>query len=445
MGRASAGSGRAAEQMRFALASRPRERRNQTDPASLSNAAMLRPARLSSLPRALRASSLALLVLSACDRGAPEQGTDAGASATRAAPAARGEEPAPAEEAFTRHMWLETASFEHDFGTVYPQALHHTAFECVAAGDQPLVVREVKYSCGCTAADLLVVDEQGGTVPVEHGKAYPVGTRLRLAATLNTLGRTGDQEQKVTVIFGDNGIDLFTMHAAIEPFLVAEPEHATLENVDPFVGATTEVVLTARNGESFRPTLWRKIQADMLDVELVPDQLGDDGRSARWRAVMRLQPGSAGQSLRPKLIFHADVPNLEAAPEPDGSPAMQRLEFLLLAQVRPVVRSWPEQINMARLDPEEPMAKQLVLHSDDPDIDFSKAHATLLEAREDKPFAFGERCTVTLTPRESPSELGLTFEMRPLPRSGPFSGRIVIELEHPLQESLTIAFQGSMP
>ncbi len=406
---------------------------------------MLRPARPSSPPRALRACSLSLLLLCACDRGAPDEGADAGASpsASAATPAAQA---APdAAEAFTRHMWLEADSFEHDFGTVYPQALHRTAFECVAAGDQPLVVREVKYSCGCTAADLLVVDEEGGTAPVEHGKAYPVGTRLRLAATLNTLGRTGDQEQKVTVIFGDNGIDMFTMHAAIEPFLVAEPEGVTLEDVDPFVGATAEVVLTARNGESFRPTLWRKIQGDMLDVELVPDELGDDGRSTRWRAVMRLQPGSAGQSLRPKLIFHADVPNLEAAPEPDGSPAMQRLEFLLLAQVRPVVRSWPEQINMARLDPVEPMAKQLVLHSDDPDIDFSKAHATLLEAREDKPFAFGEQCSVTLTPRESSSELGLTFEMRPLPRPGPFSGRIVIELEHRLQDSLTIAFQGSMP
>lgn len=392
----------------------------------------------------LRSSALALLCIWAaagCGEGSQRGAREASApGADAGTPAAE-----TAESGFVRRAWLASDSFEHEFGAVYPQALQHATFECTVAGEEPLVVRELKYSCGCTAGELLVVGEDGATSPVELGRPYPTGTRMRLATTLNTKGRTGEQEQKISVVLGDGTIDIFTMRASIEPFLIAEPDAIVLEQVDPFQGARAQITLTAQNGESFRPSLWRKIQGDSLDVELTPEAPDAEGRSSRWRIDLRLAPGSGGETLRPKLIFHADVPNLEAAPEADGTPALQRLEVVVVANVRPVVRAWPEEINLGRMGSEEPTLKQLVLHSDDPEIDFSKARALVVDARGEGEFPYPEACSVSLVARESSSELGLNLEMRPLPRSGPFAGRVVIELDHPLQARVTIPFQGTMP
>ena len=52
-------------------------------------------------------------------------------------------------------------TFEHDFGTVYPQSLQHASFTCEAAGEEPLVVSNLKYGCGCTAGEPWVVVRDG--------------------------------------------------------------------------------------------------------------------------------------------------------------------------------------------------------------------------------------------------------------------------------------------
>lgn len=359
---------------------------------------------------------------------------------------------AAAEPAFVRRSWLEADSFEHDFGEVYPQTLQRAVFDCVAAGEEPLVVRELKYSCGCTAGELLVLDAAGAESPIALGEPYPSGTRLRLRATLNTKGRTGEQEQKLTVVHGDGSLDLFTMKAAIEPFLVAEPATLSLEDVSPFEGARASFELRARNGERFTPTLWRKILGETLEVSLAPLDAGDtggdtggvdeDGRAERWRVDLHLLPGRGGETLRAKLIWTADVVNVEAAPEDDGTPALQRLEVLVLAEVAPVVSAWPDQLNLGRVAEGAPVEKQVVLHSDDPDIDFSKAELRLVDARGEGPLSFAELCELRAEPRESSAELGISLALRSPSGRGAFAGRIVVDLHHPLQERLEIPFRG---
>ena len=346
-------------------------------------------------------------------------------------------------EPFVRKAWLESESFVHAFGDVYPQSLHRVSFPAVAAGTEPLVIEELKHSCGCTSGELFVLGEDDARSPVEFGVAYPIGTRFELDATLNTLGRSGPQEQKVSVMLVDGTLDIFVMEADIKPFLIAEPANLVFEKVDPFEGVESSFQLRAANGERFTPTIWRKILGENLDMQLVPEELDDSGRSALWTGKVRILPGRGGETVRSKVILNADVPNLEAAPNPDGTPALQRLEFQVVAQVDPILRAWPERFNLGRIGPETELRNRTVLRCIDTDFDLSKAEVRLLDARGEGDFPHPESVQVEVVERESQSELELVLVTRALPGAGGFAGRISVMANHPLQKEIQITFKGT--
>lgn len=69
-------------------------------------------------------------------------------SFTPAPPVQSGGKPSPAsEQALTE---VEFVTYEHDFGTIVPGKPVRYAFRFVNRGENPLVIYEVKTSCGCT-------------------------------------------------------------------------------------------------------------------------------------------------------------------------------------------------------------------------------------------------------------------------------------------------------
>jgi hypothetical protein len=82
---------------------------------------------------------------------------------------------------------IEYDVMEHDFGKVREGETVSYSFEFTNTGDNDLFVKEVRPSCGCTAADY-------SKEPIASGKKGFV------KVSFDTSGRPGMQEKTVTVI-----------------------------------------------------------------------------------------------------------------------------------------------------------------------------------------------------------------------------------------------------
>ena len=80
---------------------------------------------------------------------------------------------------------------EHDFGTILQGEVVAYSFHFTNTGDLPLIVSDVKTSCGCTVGDY-------SRTPIEPGKQ---GT---IKATYNSKGHHGFQSRSLTVITNTN-------------------------------------------------------------------------------------------------------------------------------------------------------------------------------------------------------------------------------------------------
>lgn len=98
---------------------------------------------------------------------------------------------APPRLAFDHHV--------QDFGTAVRGRTVGVAFVFTNAGAQPLVIEDIRSSCGCTAAAL-------------KGRTFAPGARGVVEVTLNTSRLQGPVDQKVYLITNDPDAPEVTLH-----------------------------------------------------------------------------------------------------------------------------------------------------------------------------------------------------------------------------------------
>jgi hypothetical protein len=75
----------------------------------------------------------------------------------------------------------------HDFGRLIQGEMISYSFHFTNEGKSPLVIADVKASCGCTIADF-------------PGEAVPPGEKAYVTVTFDSKGRRGFQSKQVTVV-----------------------------------------------------------------------------------------------------------------------------------------------------------------------------------------------------------------------------------------------------
>ena len=74
--------------------------------------------------------------------------------------------------------WLEFERDSEDFGEVYQAATRSTTFRMTAAGTEPLVMHELRRTCGCTEGELYVLGADGSRELFAPGEPYAPGTEF---------------------------------------------------------------------------------------------------------------------------------------------------------------------------------------------------------------------------------------------------------------------------
>ncbi len=342
--------------------------------------------------------------------------------------------------------WLEAERTEEDFGVLYQNTVAGTSFSMQAAGEEDLIVAQLTHECGCTDAELYVLDGEQRS-EVELLKPYPPGTRFELDAQLNTKGKHGEQHQDLGILLGEEGLDLklFTLTAVVEPYLVAEPAVLNFERVAAVQGVKDSTVLRARDGSRFGVRIWREILCEGIEAELTPLDAGDDGRASEWRLDVDVLPGNSGQSLLCRLLLETDVPNELAKLEEGEEVPMHRSEFQVAAQIEPVMKAWPERVNFGTFPADKTAVERFIIRNEDPTFDLTGLRIALADAEDPtQAFAWHEHATFTAEPMEDSQDWQVRLQLENIPEPGPFSGVVLIDVGHPFQRHMTVPFGGAV-
>ena len=348
-------------------------------------------------------------------------------------------EPGPAPAPVARDARLVPDRETHDFGAVYPMSVHTTTFDLVAEGTDPLVVKEVVRSCGCTRGELSVVEGDTAT-RVELGREYAPGTKFRLDAELNTKGKSGRLRQTVGIALDDapRGTVL-TLYADIAPYLIFDPPDLAITSFPERDAMPTlaEVMVRARDGARF--ALETAGASDGITASLAPTDPDDLGQAAEGKMTVQLEGGPRLFSRSFKLLLATDAPHPGAEPEEDGSPARHKGEFLGRITVK----------SRFHLPADLPMGeftgglevRRFSFRNLDRSALVPEPSAELYADRNRAPFAWSDRFRVAVETVRPGREWTVVVTCDPGPATGPFSGVVGIAVDDP-EEILWVPFEG---
>ena len=247
--------------------------------------------------------------------------------------------------------------FEHDFGEIWDLEKQETTFGFENKGEGPLIIEEVKASCGCTTPTLTkttYLPGEKGTLEI----AFAPKGNGRQTKTLTV--RCNDPKRPVTIL---------KISSTIKPFVKPDPLYLRYEEVS--------------KGESKKLTL--DLQCVDPNFEIL--DFGIRGTAARYFKVEQ-------DSFRPNQLSVTFLGNAPWGPHygnvfvktrgvlPSGTPVEKEIQCTASVTVLGSIRPSDTMFRVGATAPKKPFQKQITLTAEKP---FSILSANITGARRDGP------------------------------------------------------------
>lgn len=335
--------------------------------------------------------------------------------------------PTPEELANAPRIVLPTA--EHDFGRVWQGEILDHVFSFRNEGKSPLVITDVRASCGCTAA--LVSRDATGTVdPLRPTgtapSAFAPGETGYVKVTLNTTGKRYQAASDVTVYSNDpvNPASVLNVKADVRIAVEVAPGRAYFGRVSKGSSLTRELRVTAMDDPSFEilevtcPNPHVRTELKRLDA----DSATGDTVAYLLNITLHLEGMRYGEQINDAVRLKTtskQSPQIEvkvdAVLSGDVFVAPSVLHFAPLYANREIVRFLILRNNGSR------DVKVVDIRTDVPGLTFETQ--TLTEGKQ-------YRLKATLKTGESPE---------------PLAGEVVVVTDHPEQSELRLLVTSAPP
>jgi len=336
-----------------------------------------------------------------------------------------------------------------EFGKMRQGEVGTYAFPFVSDGEEPLVITGVKPSCGCTKAEVMLVDESGAKKVYTKGDPIPVGQKFVLETEINTEGRQGNFSPTVSVFANDaRGAFNVRLSAEVEPVLKVTPSSTvyfgritTADTVEQTVTVTTS------GGEPFVLSLGQDTVQEPLRLEYTAKNPDAEGRASEWEVKVALGPNTEIGMRNYPVNFKSDLVIAHPKyPSPDGAPQYHGFMMNVQAQVTGMVSAEPAFITFGMVKPNEAIERALRIQCHDKDGVF-KLPAELpvvFEGLQGQEFPWKDRFTTSLELLDGGSAADFKVRLSGLPEdlNGSFGGVIRIKVGHPFMDELLVRFSG---
>lgn len=343
----------------------------------------------------------------------------------------------------------EGAAQVKEFGKMRQGEVGTYAFPFVSDGEEPLVITGVKPSCGCTKAEVMLVDESGAKKLYTKGDPIPVGQKFVLETEINTEGRQGNFSPTVSIFANDaRGAFNVRLSAEVEPVLKVTPSSTVyFGRITTADTAEQTVTVTSSGGEPFKLSLGQDAVQEPLRLEYTAKNPDAEGRASEWEVKVALGPNTEIGMRNYPVNFKSDLVIAHPKyPSPDGSPQYHGFMMNVQAQVTGMVSAEPAFITFGMVRPNEPIERALRIQCHDKDGTF-KLPAELpvvFEGLQGQEFPWKDRFSTSLELLDGGTAADFKVRLSGLPEdlNGSFGGVIRIKVGHPYMDELLVRFSG---
>lgn len=121
-------------------------------------------------------------------------------------------------------LTYEFGSDTKNFGKVMQGDVLNHKFQLQSSGEEDLVIKQAKPTCGCTVAQITVQQADGTMGAYTFGGPIPPGRKIEISATLHTQNKRGHASSRINVFTNDpRGQSQFGLEAEVDPFFQVNP------------------------------------------------------------------------------------------------------------------------------------------------------------------------------------------------------------------------------
>jgi hypothetical protein len=322
-------------------------------------------------------------------------------------------------------------------------------FPFVSDGEEALIITGVKPSCGCTHADVMLVDDAGAKTAYVKGEPIPVGQKFVLETEINTEGRQGNFSPTVSIFANDaRGTFNVRLSAEVEPVLKVTPSSTVyFGRITTADTAEQTVTVATSGGEPFLLSLNQEAVQEPLKLEYTAKNPDASGKATEWEIKVSIGPNTEIGMRNYPLNFKSDLVIAHPKyPDPEGKPQYHGFMMNVQAQVTGMVSADPAFITFGMVKPGEPVERALRIQCHDKDGNFVLANElpVIFEGLQGQEFPWKDRFStrVELLDGGKTADFKVRLDGLPADLNGSFGGVIKIKVGHPFMDELLVRFSG---
>jgi len=331
-----------------------------------------------------------------------------------------------------------------NFGKVMQGDVLNHKFLMQSSGEEDLIIKQAKPTCGCTVAQIMAQDGEGQMVPYQYGKPLPPGRKIEIAATLQTQNKRGHAGSKINMFTNDpRGQTILSLEADVDPFFTVNPPSINFQNLSQKDTATDKLTVSTAKGQRVKLSAVKDNMPQGLKVDLKALDEDAEGKATRWELVATAGPGLVEGSLAYSVQLKSDLSIPGGEKMPNGAMPTYEVAATIMARVTGAISFNPQFVSLGLIRPGQTMARTVRVTSHDSDFKMSAPEVSI-EGRDTKEWEFSKNFNAVVRPvaNENAVDVEVTLNGLPDTLSGSFSGMLVVKLGHPDKPELKIPITG---
>jgi hypothetical protein len=348
------------------------------------------------------------------------------------------------------------AKLTYEFGTdsknfnkcMQGDVLTHT-FQLQSSGEEDLVIKQAKPTCGCTVAQVATQQADGTMAPYNFGAPIPPGRKVEITATLHTQNKRGHAASRINIFSNDpRGQSQLGLEADVDPFFQVNPQSLNFNTLSARDTANDKVTIATTRGEKVKLTAGFENMPGVpqgMKVELNPADPDAEGKATRWELVATLGPGLVEGNLNYNATLKSDIAIPGGEKLPSGNAPTYEVSVPIMARVTGMISYAPAFVSLGLIRPGQVVSRSVKVTSHDPEFKMGEHEPkVLVQGHDGAEWDLASRFSVVIRPvtGENSIDIELRLDGMPDTLNGSFNGTLVIQVGHPEKPEIKLPITG---
>ncbi|MBK7643759.1 MAG: DUF1573 domain-containing protein [Planctomycetes bacterium] len=342
-----------------------------------------------------------------------------------------------------RITW-EFGTDTHNFGKVMQGDVLNNTFSMKSSGEEDLVIKQAKPTCGCTVAQVACEQADGTMGPYTFGNPIPPGRKIEILATLHTQNKRGHASSRINMFTNDpRGQVSMGLEAEVDPFFQVNPSVINFNQVSSKDQVQDKATISTTRGERIKLTAVTDSVPPGVKIQLNPLDADAEGRATRYELVAIVGPGCSEGQLAYAVPIHSDLPIPGADKMPNGQAPCYDTNVTIMARVTGLISYTPQFISLGLIKPGQVKATSIRVTSHDPAFKLGELECEV-RGRDGTPWEYSKSFQTFCRPVANENAVDIEVRLNGMPETlnGSFAGELLIKVKHPDKPELKLPITG---